>query len=212
MTKKKTARRTLEDITNPVIHTLDEALAVADRPAATDIERRNNTSLAASALSERATCRLPPLEDVRGLNYGERMAWFLQYAQGDILNGGFHQYLTNNTADAAEEVKDYLRTIGAKSTLKLFNEVSKIFPDGIIPPDRDEREAIVDKITEKIMAGGEDIFDRWDDRFYNQAEDLNALIVAYAKKRRNEFAEPSDEIVKKYKRRDQINAYYQGRR
>lgn len=204
----KFSKQEIENIRNPIIHTLDEAFALADQPAATADERRANTSRAAAALEERATSRLRPLEHVRRLNHAERLTWFILYAQGDILNGGFHQYLTNNTADAGEDVKKYLKEIGAKDTLKLFNEVSKIFPKGKIPTDRDKRETIIDKLTEKIMAGGDDMFDAWDNRFYTQKEDLCALIVAYAREHRDQFLEPSDDIVRKCKRRDQIKAYY----
>jgi hypothetical protein len=204
-TKRK---KRLDDPGNPRILTLDETFAIADAPAANDFERRTNTAKAVRALADRAGCRCKDYNNAPHLGYGERIPWIWLYSQGDILNGGFSQYLTNSAADRAEEVKGYLRAIGAKATLKIFSDVSKLFPDGVIPGDRSQRDAIIRPIEQSIMSGANDIFDQWDDRFYNLPEDVNALIIAYAKKHRSDFAEPRDELVNQLRTHREFQGYY----
>jgi hypothetical protein len=191
MSNKKQRKKEMDDFLNPIILTLDEALTIADQPAANDDDRRDNNSRAVMALYERVSCRFTGPNDFPQLTYGERMVWDLRYLQGEVLNGGYHQYLSNSTADHGEEVKDYVRTIGATSTLELLLELSQIFPGGIIPRDRDERNKVLDQIeATQDMTSRDNTFDRLDDRFYEQSEDLNALIIAYAKTNRRDFAEP----------------------
>jgi len=125
--------------------------------------------------------------------------------QGEVLNGGFHQFLTNSTGGTGEDVKAFLKEIGAVQTHRLFRRLSRIFPKNKIPRDQDKRCAIVSGWKDQKTR--EDFFDELDGNFHRQEESLDLLILAYVRSHRDEFIEPSNEVVKKLKRRDRIAKY-----
>jgi ribosomal protein L7/L12 len=128
--------------------------------------------------------------------------------EGEVLNGVFHQYLTNSTGDSGEDVKLYLRDIGAVQTLELFQRLRIIFPGGKVPRDQDERCDIVEKWED--LETGEDLFSELSLSFYRQSESLAALMLAYVREHRADFLEPSDKVVMRLKRQDRIKAHYCG--
>jgi ribosomal protein L7/L12 len=205
MSNKKQRKMKMDEILNPHILTLDQALRLSDENSASAETKRYNTTRAVTAVRDRVSCRFTGPSDFGRLAYGERMVWDLPYMQGEILNGGFHQYLTNSTGGTSEDVKLYLRDIGAVQTLELFKRLSKIFPNGTVPRDHKQRCAIVKEWED--LESGNDVFNELDGCFYRQSENLDALIVAYVRKHRSEFVEPSDEVVKKLKRKDRITAF-----
>ena len=207
MSNKKSRKREMDEFLNPRILTLDEALAIAEKSAPTPDESRQNTARAGRALRDRVTCRFSGPKDFPRLTYGERMVWDLMYLQGEVLNGGFHQYLSNSTGETGEEVKGYLKRIGATSTLLIVETLSQIFPEGKIPRDREERNLYLEKAEEAGNRLAEKFFDRLDSEFYEQAEDLNALMIEFAKKNRSEFSNPTDEVIREHKRLFEIRAF-----
>ena len=205
MSNKKQRKKELDEILNPHILTLDLALRLSDDNSVSAETKQQNTARAVSAIRDRVTCRFTGPNNFSRLTYGERMVWDLTCMQGEILNGGFHPSLTNSTGETSEDVKLYLRDIGAVQTLELFKRLSKIFPGGKVPRDRKQRCAIVKEWED--LESGNDVFNELDGCFYRQSENLDALIVAYALKHRSEFVEPSDEVVMKLKRKEQITAF-----
>lgn len=210
MSDTKQRKGEFENFRNPRILTLDQALKLAEEPAATVQLSRQNASKAVVAIHNRVTCRFTGPSNFGQLTFGEKMVWDLTYMQGEVLNGGFHQYLTNSTGETSEAVKVYLREIGALQTLELFQRLSQIFPGGIVPLDRERRCAVVEEWYDK--ATGKELFRDLDQSFYRQDENLDSLIVDYARKNRSQFSEPSDDIVMKLQRKDRITAHCCGTR
>jgi len=205
MSNKKQRRRDLNEFLNPHILTLDQALKLSEENSTDADATRRNAARAVSALRDRVTCRFTGPSNFGRLTYGERMIWDLTYMQGEVLNGGFHQYLTNSTGETSEDVKAYLQDIGAVQTLELFNRLSKLFPGGKVPRDRAKRCAIVEEWADQ--ESGNDVFDELDRCFYCQNESLDTLILAYVRKHRAEFFQPSEEVVMELKRKDRITLY-----
>jgi hypothetical protein len=208
MSNKKQRKRDLEECLNPHIFTLDQILSLADEVSTDPETTRHNATKAVGALRNRVGCRFTGPSDFHRLTHGEQMVYDLSYMQGEVLNGGFHQYLTNSTGETSEDVKLYLREIDAVQTLDLFLQLSKLFPGGKIPRDQAKRWAIVKKWENQVT--GKDVFDDLDGYFYKQSEHLDTLIVAYARKHRADFAEPSDDVIKRLQRQDRIKKYYCG--
>ena len=206
MSNKKERKAELDEFLDPHILTLDQALALYDESLTDAKIRRRTSTKAVSAIRNRVCCRFSGPGDFDALNYGEKMVWDITYMEGEVLNGGFHQYLTNSTGESGEAVKGYLRDIGAEETLNHFDKLSAIFPGGKIPKDRQTRSAYVDEWGD--LENGEDIFDELDRCFYRQIEDINALILAYIRTHRVDFTEPPEEVIAKFKRLRAINGYY----
>lgn len=209
MSNEKDREAELEEFLNPHILTLDQALALYDENVTDAKIRRRTSTKAVSAIRNRVCCRFSGPEDFDGLTYGEKMVWDMTYMEGEVLNGGFHQYLTNSTGESGEAVKGYLRDISAEETLKLFDRLSVIFPGGKIPKDRKTRSAYVDEWGDP--EGERDLFDDLDRCFYRQSEDINSLLLAYVRTHREDFAEPPEEIIAKFKRLRSISGYYKKR-
>jgi len=92
-----------------------------------------------------------------------------------------------------------------ESSTHVFQRLSAIFPNNTIPLDRSKRCSIVEEWED--LETGKDIFDELDGCFYQQAEDLNALVMDYVRNHKEDFALPSDEIVARFKRRERIQRH-----
>ncbi|MDB6068110.1 MAG: hypothetical protein JWR26_4318 [Pedosphaera sp.] len=196
----------MDEFLNPHILTLDQALGISAETSAGEEINRQNIAKALMAIRDRVCCRFTGPDNINRLTYGERMVWDLTYMEGEVLNGGFHQYLTNSTGETSEDVKLYLQDIDAVQTLELFERLSKIFPGGKVPHDHEKRCAVVEEWED--LESGNDVFNELDGCFYRQSESLAALILAYVRMHRSDFLEPAAEIVLKLKRQDRIKAHY----
>ena len=206
MSSEKEREARLDEILNPHILTLDQALALYDEKLADPVVRRRTSTKAVMAICDRVRRRFNGPEDFDALTYGEKMVWNMMYMEGEVLNGGFHQYLTNSTGESGDAVKGYLRDIGAAETSKLFEKLSAIFPGGKIPQDQETRSAYVDEWA--YPETGADMFDQLDRCFYTQSEDINALILAYVRTHREDFLEPPEQVIAKFRRLKSIQEYY----
>ena len=192
---------------NPRILTLSQALKLSRTASADETIRQATAGKSIYELFQRVECRFTGPDDFSRLTHGERLLWDLAYMNGEVLNGGFHQYLSNSTGETGEDVKGYLEEIGAKQTLKLFQRLSRLFPRSRIPRDQDKRCDLLEKWQTRK---GNALLDELAEAFYRQKENLELLIVDYVKKNRDEFVQPSDEIVAKLKRKDRIAKHYCG--
>ena len=109
----------------------------------------------------------------------------------DIENGGLHQFFTNSSGDFAEEAKRHLDAVGARRVLAVLNEASAVFTNGIVPDDRDTRNAVLEQEEERE---GDAVWVRWDalSRKYAHAAkaELYAKLLAWVKSHREEFPDP----------------------
>jgi ribosomal protein L7/L12 len=194
------------EIMNPRILTLIEALALIENVDEQDTQSVHDAeNQTMCAIVDRITTRFGSQNDFDQLNYGEKLVFEIVSMVGEVLNGGFHQYLFNSAGESAQDLKVYLKEIDATFTLELMDRVSSIFPDGVVPPDWDERNNIMMKIEE--VNPEIELFLQETREFYNSHENLDRLIIEYILSHRKDFIEPNDEIVKNYKRRDRIQEH-----
>jgi ribosomal protein L7/L12 len=207
MVTKKQMDNMLKDLANPRILTLDESLVLREEP--TDpgnvFCNQDPDGRTVDAVLDRIGTRFSGPHNIGALNLGERLVLEVNAMHDEVLNGGFHQYLWNSSGDGAEMTRKFLRAIGSKVTGDLLDRVSAFFPNGYIPEEREDRQALLEQFEEANP--GVDLFVEEDRVFYQQTENLNTLLVRYIADHRDEFENPTEDIVKKYKKADAIREH-----
>jgi hypothetical protein len=105
--------------------------------------------------------------------------------QGEVDNGGFAQYLCNDTSDYAEAAREALVVLEASLTLAVFNEFLARLPGGHASKSRDAREAQLEELVAQrgdVDRGGP--FGDLDKRFYAAEDELRERLFAFATTRR----------------------------
>jgi hypothetical protein len=204
---KKKMKNFIKELENPRIHTLDEVFALElVEPDPEDLFCNNDPhGRVVEAVVDRIGTRFSGPHDIGVLTHGERCVLEITAMMGEVLNGGFHQYLWNSSGDSAELTKGMLRDIGATTTAGMLDRVSGFFPNGRIPEAREERCRLIEEFEEKNPEV--ELFSEEDMAFYRSEENLYKLLAEYVANRRDEFVEPADAIVRKYKRRDRIREH-----
>jgi uncharacterized protein DUF4375 len=111
----------------------------------------------------------------------EEQAFMLVWAlEADLNNGGFNQYFFNSNSDHAAAVPGAMRTIGAPQTAEVVERALALFPDGVPPTSRDERQDLLEEIDPD-----EELFESLDDAFLAYPHDLTALLAGFARANRS---------------------------
>jgi Domain of unknown function (DUF4375) len=194
----KMTRREIEDIQNPRIRSLSEALDIALSYNGSDPKQRLQWDHEATYhILQRIWSHLGPK------NHGEHVVDAVLMLQGEVFNGGFYQYFANSSGGNGEKVKLYLREIGAIKTLGLLERASRVFPDGIVPKSRRARNNIMEQNDPDM-----DLSEKEDTEFYTSDENLTGLLLTYVRSHQRAFRLPTDDVIKRFKRSFQIQAHY----
>jgi hypothetical protein len=123
-------------------------------------------------------------QDYSVLNKSEITVISVDWLQGDVSNGGYHQYFFNSYSELAHEAHEGLKLIGAPATAEITRQAFSIFPDSIVPKDRDERQ----KILETIGNDKKEFLGKLDDKFYDYPDgNIDNLLIAFIKENINDF-------------------------
>ena len=203
---KKKRKKFIKDLENPQILTLDEAFALRDQtPDPEDwSSNQDPDGRVVDAVLDRIGWRFSGPHNIAALTYGERLVLEVTVMMGEVLNGGFHQYLWNSSGDSVEPVRSMLRDIGATRTADMLDRISGCFPEGRIPDKSEERWRLIEELETE---NPEELFEEEDRAFYKGEENLYTLLLAYIQNHRDEFLEPEDGIVRKLKRQQRIREY-----
>jgi len=197
----------MKDLADPQVRTLEDAFALKDQTP--DPEElfcnQDPDGRVVDAVLDRIGSRFSGPHNIAALTYGERLVLEVNIMLGEVLNGGFHQYLWNSSGDSAEKIKSMLRDIGATLAAGMLERVSGFFPDGRIPEEREERWRLIDDFETRNP--GVELFVEEDRAFYGSEENLSKLLVEYITNHREEFADPKDDIVRKLKRQQRIREH-----
>ena len=117
---------------------------------------------------------------IEKLNEHERVFYITQTLEQEVNNGGFSQYFYNSSGDFSNELVDAFTKIGALQTADICKKALAVF-EGIVPTDRDERDALLDNLD------CDEIWDACDDAFYEYEDNLTALNYAYIMQHRAFF-------------------------
>ncbi len=100
------------------------------------------------------------------------LVWSLR---DEVGNGGFDQFYFNSSGDYAVETVHVLERIGARETAALVSEGNTLFPTQPVPSKRERRIAELDTFSDSAT----DTWDRLEQVFYGDPDNLDELLVAY---------------------------------
>ena len=180
------------------IPTLDEAFARRHRPAQpTRFGHRTPDYEALLGITDRIATRFRDPESFRELTRGEQIVYLLGFElDAELQNGGIDQYLWNSSGDNAEAARQHLREVGALDVLALLERVACVFAGGVIPADRDERQAALERAEEEGAALGE-LFDAVTREYHRCEDELYRRLVDFVEAHAQEFAAPDAAAVRR---------------
>jgi Domain of unknown function (DUF4375) len=103
-----------------------------------------------------------------------KIATLIDELEGEVNNGGFHQYFYNSAGDNTAEAIQALEEIGASRMACIVRGAAARFPDGMPPKERFARQdALLD-----LFPKGEG-FEDLDDEFFSYPDNLAGLLQEY---------------------------------
>ncbi len=122
-------------------------------------------------------------DELENLTLAQKFFFFNQNLEREVNNGGFNLFFINSSGEFAHETVQSLQAIGANKTSDIVQQAIAQFPSKKVPKDRDERQALV----QKIEAETNDIWDELTQKFFRYEDNLNALNLKYVKENRHSF-------------------------
>ena len=122
---------------------------------------------------------------LKGLTLPAATIYLVGVFEGQVVQGGFRQFLRASSGDHARDTVQALRELGAHVSLELLEKALTVFPDGVVPTAREERVRLIDQADLADPA----FFDAFDE-LYNQnvdsqsphrVEKIDALLLNYMK-------------------------------
>lgn len=105
----------------------------------------------------------------------EDVARLIEVFEGEVNNGGFHQFFYNSTGNETAEIIQALETIGARKVAEIVKKAAAKFPGGMPPKDRTQRQnLLLDKVDPAIT-----VFTELNNEFYAYPDDLQGLLEKY---------------------------------
>jgi len=116
---------------------------------------------------------------------GERFVYAIEGMVREVNNGGWNQFFRNSSGALAFDLAPALEAVGSKKNLSIAQRALNIFgkPASLSEDDRGKQ---VDKVTKD---GGNNPWDALEGEFYQNPEDLEAMIVEFIARNQAEFGE-----------------------
>jgi hypothetical protein len=184
----------------PTLHTFKEALGLRNAvPKGPRTRKQQDPDfLALNAILDRIRTRFHNPTTFAQLTHGEQLVHDVGFVlDAEVLNGGWHQFLSNSSGDEAERDKSYLREVGALAVLRLLERVSSLFPNGVIPTDRTLRNQELRKASETDPAAVDGLLNGADAEYYREREQLYAHLMDYVERHEADFRLPDDAAVRR---------------
>ncbi|HMK20979.1 MAG TPA: DUF4375 domain-containing protein [Terriglobales bacterium] len=102
------------------------------------------------------------------------VATLIDELEGEVNNGGFHQYFYNSAGDNTAEVIQVLEEIGALRMAEIVRKAAARFPDRMPPKERFARQDVLLGHFPDTKA-----FYDLDDEFYAYPDNLSELLKKY---------------------------------
>jgi Domain of unknown function (DUF4375) len=77
---------------------------------------------------------------------GQRALYVVTLCIREVCNGGFEQFFHNTSGMYAADVCKALRLIEAEEHSAAFEKALKVFPEGLVPLDQEERQSLLEMI------------------------------------------------------------------
>lgn len=108
--------------------------------------------------------------------------------EGEVNNGGFHQYFLNSAGETANFVPQALRRIGARSAAEIAERALRVVSSEPLPEDQDARQAMLEGLNEEAI----DRLEALDAEFYAYPDDLTELLFEFVRAHPQEFGPTPD--------------------
>lgn len=109
------------------------------------------------------------------LSAAEQVAYCIDSLEREVNNGGFAQFFENSSGDTTLETIAALEAIDAPALAELLRRAVAIFPDQVVPTDRETRLALIDGFPPSARS----TWHALDGEFYDMAVDLPSLLRPY---------------------------------
>ena len=113
------------------------------------------------------------MKELKRMDRDEVVA-LVEALEAEVNNGGFDQFFFNSPGDRTAETIAALEAIGAVKMARIVRNAAALFPGGMPPKERTNRQ----KLLERISAGPIE-FHELDNQFYQYPEDLVELLGKY---------------------------------
>jgi hypothetical protein len=118
------------------------------------------------------------------LSHAEKTYFLVRILEGEVYNGGMHQFFSNSSGDFYRETLEGLRELGAMSCYALLLAARQVlFPHGEPPRDRVARSALMPDWPDAPDAprpAWDLALDHIDDEFYTDPDKLGDRLRRYA--------------------------------
>jgi hypothetical protein len=105
----------------------------------------------------------------------QQVVSLIEAFESEVNNGGFDQFFFNSLSDNTSEIIEALQVVGAVKTAAILKKAAAMFPGGMPPKDRFERQ---DLLLEQISPEA-DAFQELDKEFYSSPENFSGLLHDY---------------------------------
>ncbi len=122
-------------------------------------------------------------KDFESLNEIEKNVLYVEMLEKQVNNGGFDQYFFNSSGGYAHETLIALKEIKAPLTADILNRAIRVFPTLPVPKDTEQRREYLEDIPASIS----EIWEKLEDEFYEYPENLEGLVIEYAKANKSEL-------------------------
>jgi len=112
------------------------------------------------------------------LSDNEKLIYCIWWLEGEVNNGGFHQFFWNSAGNYTKDTLKYLLAIDAKHTAELLRKASQIAFGGEAPADGNKRQDLLEIDEEEKM----DKLNLLDNDFYKYQDDITGLVNKYLSK------------------------------
>ena len=105
--------------------------------------------------------------------------------EGEVVKGGFRQFLSGPSGDFANATLRALRAVGAHVSLELLEKALAVFPEGVAPVDWKGRLAALslsDEDAPTFFNAFDELYNRYvDPQSPDRVENINMLLLDYMK-------------------------------
>ncbi|WP_409526003.1 DMP19 family protein [Nitrincola sp. MINF-07-Sa-05] len=115
---------------------------------------------------------------LESLTEKETVIYTIWWLEGEINNGGFHQYFWNSSGDDTALALNSLKKIGANYTASLLESAILIAFNGKLPANRSDRQGLLEKDEGSKM----DKLNELDSKFYEYVDDIESKVNEYVNK------------------------------
>jgi hypothetical protein len=116
---------------------------------------------------------------------------------GEIENGGVHQFLWNSSGDFAEEAKQHLAEIRALGALGVLRKAGAVFPRGVISRDQTKRQRAIEKHQKRGAKRSTDLWTTLNREYRHASSELHERLYERVRGHQEEFPDPDDEPARR---------------